>query len=135
MDYTTTFGLQLTIEYVIAAADPSVGIMSPYCEKWYVTHIGSHKLGPKEKAQWLYDTLDRTGDNKLILEKLLCRGLTMPTDTERLDAIASGYYVLLHIINNEYVWVASFRLENETTGATIREALDKCIEATKSRIN
>ena len=59
----------------------------------------------------------------------------MPTDTERLDAIASGYCIILHIINNEYVWVASFGLGNETTGATIREALDKCIEAVNSRLN
>lgn len=60
LEYRTSFGLTLTIEYAIAPAEPDVGIMRSYVDEWYITHIGSRRLKPNEKIGWLYKKLRNT---------------------------------------------------------------------------
>lgn len=68
LEYFTSFGLPLTIEFCISDADPDTGHSYPGIENWYVTYIGNRKVKNKENIDWLYTKLKGTGDDGYIEE-------------------------------------------------------------------
>jgi hypothetical protein len=67
IDMTVLGGLPVTIEFTMAGADPSVGIMSSYCEEWVITHINGRKC--KKEPNWLYERIAaRKGEEDRIIE-------------------------------------------------------------------
>lgn len=53
-------GLQITVEFNVAGADPEVGIMSAYVEDWSIIEIAGRPLRKNEKADWLYRRIEAT---------------------------------------------------------------------------
>lgn len=68
VDVKVLGGLEITVEFTMARAEPDVGIMSDYVDEWYITHIAQRPLRKNEKCQWLYDRIERAKEEEKILE-------------------------------------------------------------------
>lgn len=52
LETTIKGGLPITVEYEMAGADTSVGIMSSYCDGWSIVKIGKNKCKTNPE-KWL----------------------------------------------------------------------------------
>lgn len=62
-------GLEITVEFEIEPAQPSVGIMNRYVSDWRITEIAGRPLGKSEACEWLYKRISHEEDK--ILEACL----------------------------------------------------------------